>query len=79
MKVLAKAKKIDNYILLEIVNKKAIEQITALITSGLYVKAIEESFKEGQVLEALGENVRTNVNAEVILTEKSAHWDLMCE
>ena len=64
------------YILICLINKLVCEKMCRLITEERYYEAILEVLKSGSSFQAVSVISRKNIKADLILTAKSAHWDL---
>jgi len=75
MKILAKIDKTsDKYVLLHLIDKAMHRKINRLIDKGKYPQALLEAISKGEFLEQVSELGKGRVKADLILTEKSAHW-----
>ena len=63
--------------LVKLPNRKLIDEIKILINRDMRKKAIKKVLQEGKVLQEVTRENMGLMDAELILTEKTAHYDLM--
>jgi len=77
MKILAKTDKSSGtYILMHLIDKAIHRKINNLISKGRYSQAIVEALSNGTFIEQVSEPGKGRVKADLIITEKSAHWEV---
>jgi len=77
MRILAKTDmELDRYTLVRVTDKAVRATINDLIGKKEYLMAILETLSNGEPIEEIFGHEKTRVEAKLILTEKSAHWDL---
>jgi len=77
MKILAKIdKSSDTYILMHLTDKAIHGKINSLISKGRYSQAILEALSNGKFIEQVSEPGKGRIKADLIITEKSAHWEV---
>lgn len=77
MKVLAKMNLVpDQYALVSLDDNGVIRKVNDLVRKGEYTRAIEEALQGGEFLRGVALDNVGDVAARLILTRKSAHWDL---
>lgn len=63
--------------LVKLPNEKIIAKIKSLISKRMRKKAIEIGLKKGQVIKEVSREYLGLIDAELILTENTVHYDLM--
>ena len=77
MKVLAKISEIpDTYVLVRFKNGTIPRKLRSLIGKGEYRRAVLEALSKGDFLRKVSEIEKGGVKADLIITPKSAHWDV---
>lgn len=77
MKILAKiGKTSEKYALIHLIDETVRRKIKKLISKGKYSQAIGEALKKGKFYKEISGPEKNHIEARLILTEKSAHWDL---
>ena len=67
----------EKILLVQISNKKNAIKIKALISKRLCKKAIEKAFEKGQIIKEVSREYLGLIDADLILTENTVHYDLM--
>ena len=77
MKILAKVDEVsDRYALIHLFDEKLRKNIRNLVSRGKYRQAIREAVSKAESHTEISGAERKHVNAALIITERSAHWDL---
>jgi hypothetical protein len=77
MKILAKINTDSaRYALIDLPDAAAQDKIRTLLSKNRHSKAIAEALARCDSFIKIGEKERGNVEAHLIITEESAHWDL---
>ena len=78
MKVLTRVNRCPNrYILLELIDDAAFDEVSRFISKGDYGKAVTKALSEGEYRGEISEEEKNYVDADLIITEKNAHWCLV--
>ena len=78
MKILVKTdNNLENVTLLKVSNEKIITKIKMLINKRRHKDAIEEVFTKGQKIKEVSKEYLGLIDADLILTENTVHYDLM--
>ena len=78
MKILVKTdNNLEKVTLLKVSNEKIITKIKMLINKRRHKDAIEEVFTKGQMIKEISREYMGLIDADLILTENTVHYDLM--
>lgn len=78
MKILLKVQKSPaQFFLVGLSNKKMIARIKGLVKQGKYSKAMLTVLAEGDSFQKITEQNIPQIHADIILTNKNAHWNLI--
>ncbi|MDP8299617.1 MAG: hypothetical protein P9L88_06940 [Candidatus Tantalella remota] len=78
MKVLTRVNRSpDRYILLELIGDTAFDEVSQSIRKGDYFGAATKALSKGEYLAEISEEEKHYVDADLIITEKNAHWCLV--
>lgn len=78
MKVLIKIKKSPGqFFLVDLQNKKLIEEVSKLIGKRKHSKAIVTALSKGKFIKEVAEQDLPNIDADLILTEEHSYFDLI--
>lgn len=78
MKVLIKIKgNSTQRLLIRLIGKELAEEVKNLVNSGRHSRAIVTALSKGKFIRELAERDLTRIDADLILTEKHAHRDLL--
>ncbi len=58
-------------------DQKLIDEVKTHVSRGRYSKAIRAAFGKGKMIREISEKDVSGIDAKLILTQKSAHYDLM--
>ena len=79
MKVLIKLKGPSTYLLVKVTEDETINEVLSLVNKRLYLNAIETIVAKGVVIRDVKEFEVHLVEANLIITERQAHFDLLVD
>ena len=79
MKVLIKLKRPAVYLLVKVTANEIINEVLSFVNQGLYSNAIETIAANGVIIRDVKELELHLVEANLIISEKQAHFDLMVD
>ena len=77
MKILIRTKQGGGHLLVKITGEETIKQVLYHINKGAYLNAIDIITEKGNILEKVRETDLPLIEANLIITEKQAHFDLL--